>query len=202
MPNTEKDDNAREELLDYFGQRKFDYKRGYIRKVMRERPEITDRFKIGAATEQMMESHDGGVELSVDDALRFVENEQPITYDDIMHFFESIGLESSDILFREVEDDKIGMKENKEAVRKARLLTKHADMLAKNPDVILLGIPVFDHEADWAQAKLAFFSERLNGMERAMLLEMRKLSDDASVSIEHGVAVVVFQILNIWDDFH
>ena len=201
MKNTNDNDTARDELLSYFGQRKFDYKRGYIREVMRKHPEITDRYIIGAATEQMAESHDGGVELSADDALRFVENEKPITGEDIRAFFKSIGLTESDILFRDVEDDKIGTKESPQAVRKARLITKYADMLSKNTDVVLLGIPVFDQEADWAQAKIAFFSENFNGIEKGIIMEMNKIADESSMAVENGVAVAVFQILNIWEDF-
>ena len=49
--------------------------------------------------------------------------------------------------------------------------------------------------------KLVFFSENLNSAEKTALTEMKKIADDARMSVENGVAVAVFQLINIWDDF-
>ena len=65
------EDRIYDELYDYFDDDSFDYKRSYLRKFMRTYPKITDRTIIDVATEQMLESHEGGVELDVADALRF-----------------------------------------------------------------------------------------------------------------------------------
>ena len=70
------EDRIYDQLHDHFNDDSFDYKRGYIRKFMGTHPEITDRRIIDAATEQMLESHEGGVELDADDALRFVKNKK------------------------------------------------------------------------------------------------------------------------------
>lgn len=195
-----------DDLVAYLEQDKFDYKRSYIRKLMQAHPEITDRNVIALATEQMLESHDGGVELDVDDALRFVENQKPMSVSDAVKIFTDMGINDSniaDVIFgADLEGGQTidGVK-NPDSVRKAKLLTRCADILANNADVILLGIPVFDPESNWTQAKLAFFSENLNEAEKNVLKKMMDTADESRMKVEHGVAVAVFQILNIWSNF-
>ena len=195
-----------DELLAYFDQDQFDYKRSYIRKLIKAHPEITDRNVIGLATEQMMESHEGGVELDVDDALRFVADQKPMTAGEAAKILADVGINDDnieDVLFGDEPDgaQTIDGVKNRDAVRKAKLLTRCADILANNADVILLGIPVFDPESDWAQAKLAFFSENMNEAEKNTLKKMMAVADHSMMRIEHGVAVAIFQIHNIWSNF-
>lgn len=195
-----------DELLAYFDQDKFDYKRSYIRKLMKAHPEITDRNVIGFATEQMMESHEGGVELDVDDALRFVADQKPMTAAEAAKILADVGINDDnieDVLFGDEPDgaQTIDGVKNPAAVRKAKLLTRCADILANNADVILLGIPVFDPESNWTQAKLAFFSENLNEGEKNVLKMMMDTADESRMKVEHGVAVALFQIINIWTNF-
>ena len=64
------EDAVYDALHDHFDNDCFDYKRSYLRKFMRTYPKITDRTIIDVATEQMLESHEGGVELDVADALQ------------------------------------------------------------------------------------------------------------------------------------
>ena len=68
-----------EELENYFSGPAYDYKRDFIRKLMREHPEAADPFVIGSATEEMLDAAESGVLLSTDDALRLVEYKVPMT---------------------------------------------------------------------------------------------------------------------------
>lgn len=195
-----------DELLAYFDQDQFDYKRSYIRKLMQTHPEIFDRDVIDMATEQMMESHDGGVELGVDDALRFVANQKPMTAGEAAKLLADVGINDDnieDVLFNDESEGgrTIDGVKNMEALKKAKVLTRCADILANNADVVLLGVPVFDIESNWTQAKLAFFSENLSKAEKNVLQKMMDVADKPRMKIEHGVAVVMFQIYNIWSNF-
>lgn len=193
-----------DELIAYFGQDKFDFKRGYIRELMQKHPEITDRDIIDLATEQMLESHECGVELDIDDALRFVSSQKVMTVEEAVKILTDMGFNDSnfvEMVSNSVVGGNKGTKKNREAKTKAALLTRYAEILGKNADVLLLGLPVFDNESNWTQVKLAFFSENLNSAEKAALTEMKKIADDARMSVENGVAVAVFQLINIWDDF-
>lgn len=199
------DERERDELLHYFNQQRFDYKRGYIRKLMKAHPEIMDRSVISLATEQMMESHDGGVELEVDDALRFVAGKKPMSASEAVKILTEAGINDSNIvdliLNTPVGGDESGTVVNESARKKAEWLTRYADVLAKNPDVLILGLPIFYDDANWTQAKLAFFSENLSNGDKGILQQMMKTADVARMSVEHGVAVAVFQLRNVWDDF-
>lgn len=199
------DERERDELLDYFNQQRFDYKRGYIRKLMKAHPEIMDRSVISLATEQMMESHDGGVELEVDDALRFVAGKKPMSASEAVKILTEAGINDSNIvdliLNTPVGGEECGTVVNEAARKKAGWLIRYADVLAKNPDVLILGLPIFYDDANWTQAKLAFFSENLSNGDKGILQQMMKTADVARMSVEHGVAVAVFQLRNIWDDF-
>ena len=192
-----------DELLAYFNDAGFDYKRGYIRKFMRAHPEIVDRELIDMATEQMQESHDGGVELDVDDAIRFVANKRPMSVQEAVKLLTEAGITDENIegVISSASSDGYGIVVNKAARKKAERLTRFADLLAQNPDVLILGIPVFDNQSNWTQAKLAFFSENFAGKDKSALEMMRRNCDRTKIKIEHGIAVVAFQIWNIWDDF-
>lgn len=193
-----------DELIAYFEQDKFDFKRGYIRELMQKHPEITDRDIIDLATEQMLESHECGVELDIDDALRFVSSQKVMTVEEAVKILTDMGFNDSnfvEMVSTAVVGGNKGTKKNREAKTKAALLTRYAEILGKNADVLLLGLPVFDNESNWTQVKLAFFSENLNSAEKTALTEMKKIADDARMTVENGVAVAVFQLINIWDDF-
>lgn len=192
------------ELLAYVNDVRFDYKRGYIRKFMQAHPEITDRDVIGLATEQMQESHEGGIELDPDDALRFVANKKPMTVQEAVKLLTEAGIDDEnimDVIFAEDNEEGYGTEPNPSARKKAGLLTRYADLLARNKDILLLGIPVFDPQSDWAQAKLGLFREDLNDAEKMALKQMKDIADRSSLRMEHGTAVLTLQIYNIWNDF-
>ena len=81
------------------------------------------------------------------------------------------------------------------------MLERYANMLAKNKDVVILGLPVLEHEADWTQVKLAIFTDDMSTVEEEELKKLMSFSDKYFLDIEHGVAVATFQIYDIWSDF-
>lgn len=203
------EDRVLDELYKYFDADSFDYKRSYLRKFMRAYPKITDRTVIDVATEQMLESHEGGVELDVADALRFAEHKRLPTEAELLKMLTDAGINDSNIdnvlgqiLSPDFEgDDKCGSIKNPAAKKKAGWLTRFAYVLARNNDVLILGLPTYNTKEDWVQVKLAFFSENLNSGEKYALDQMMKYADRAFLTHQRGVAVVVFQVYNIWSDF-
>lgn len=191
----------------YFDKDGFDYKRSYIRKVMATHPEITNQFTVDAASEQMYESHTEGVELDVDDALRFVENDKPVPLDDLVKMLNAAGVTSEnvmDVIETTLYDTELGVYgtvKNSSAKAKGHRMERCANILSKNPDVLLLGLPTFDPDANWTQVKLAFFSENFSQAEISLLNALMQMADKNRMTVEHGVAVAVFQIYNIWSDF-
>ena len=203
------EDRIYDELYEYFDDDSFDYKRSYLRKFMRTYPKITDRTIIDVATEQMLESHEGGVELDVADALRFAEHKKIPSEKELLKMLTDAGINDSNIdgildkmLSPDFEDDgKRGSVKNPAAKKKAGWLTRFSYVLARNKDVLILGLPTYNTMEDWVQAKLAFFSEELNGGEKYALDQMKKYADRSFLTHQHGVAVVVFQVYNAWSDF-
>lgn len=203
------EDKIYDELYDYFDDDSFDYKRSYLRKFMRTYPKITDKTIIDVATEQMLESHEGGVELDAADALRFASQKKQKSTAELVKMLTDAGINDDnidDVLDAmnspDFEDDgKRGSIKNQEAKKKAGWMTRYAYMLARNEDVLILGLPTYDPASDWTQIKLAFFSENLNSGEKAALHQLMSLADKSKLEDNHGVAVAIFQILNIWSDF-
>lgn len=203
------EDAAREAVRDYFAGDEYDYKRGYIRKLRRTHPEITDPEVIAVATEQMLESHEGGVELDVDDALRFAERKKLPTTKELVKMLTDAGINDSNIddvldkmLSPDFEDDgKRGSIKNPKAKKKANDIIRYAYVLARNKDVLILELPTFDPQADWVQAKLAFFSEDLSNGDKYILDLLMKSADNSRLVDDSGVAVAVFQVYNAWSDF-
>ena len=203
------EDRIFDELHEYFDDDSFDYKRSYLRKFMRTYPKITDRNIIDAATEQMLESHEGGVELDASDALRFAEHKKIPSEKELLKMLTDAGINDGNIdaildkmLSPDFEDDgRRGSVKNPAAKKKADWLTRFAYVLGRNRDVLILGLPTFTPTEDWVQAKLAFFSEELNGGENYALDQMMKYADRSFLTHQHGVAVACFQVCNAWDDF-
>ena len=198
------EDRKHDLLRDYFSRDEFDYKRGYIRKFMRTYPDVLDRQTIDAATEQMLESHESGVELDAADALRFVKDKKPLSTEEIVKILADAGANDSnfvDVLESDFDDGKYGTVKSPEARKKAAWMTRYADMVARNKDVLILALPTFDPEQDWAMVKLAFFNDDLDPAEQYALKSLMNTADRSWMKEEHGVAVALFQIFNIWSDF-
>lgn len=207
VDNLRQEESGREKLLAYFADDGFDYKRSYIRKVLSAHPEITNQFTIDAASEQMYESHTEGVELDVNDALRFVENDEPVPLDSLVKMLNAAGVTSEnvmDVIESTLSNEDLGRYgdvKNPAAKAKARRMERCAARLAGNQDVLVLGLPTFDPMSNWTQVKLAFFAENFTQVEIASLNALMKLADKYRLKVQHGVAVAVFQIFNIWSDF-
>ena len=206
IKKTAQEELKRYKLMDYFWQDGFDYKRGYIFAVMNAHPEIDDRYIIDAVSEEMLMAHDFSVELAVDDALRLVKNDKPAPVSELVKILNSAGItddnvmdaiEDADIEHRQTID---GVK-SPTATRKARAMTEAAELLSRNPDILLLGLPTFDPEQDWTQVKLAFFTDDFTAPEVSMLKRLMDLSDKKKMTVKNGVAVALFQIYNIWSNF-
>lgn len=203
------EDKIYDELYDYFDDDSFDYKRSYLRKFMRTYPKITDKTIIDVATEQMLESHEGGVELDVADALRFAKHKKIPSEKELLKMLTDAGINDSNfdevmdkMLSPDFEDDgKRGSIKNPTVKKKAGWLTRFAYILARNKDVLILGLPTYNPAEDWAQTKLAFFSENLDGNDKYALSQMIKYADRSFLTHQNGVAVAVFQVYNIWSDF-
>ena len=199
------EDRVFDELHEYFDNDSFDYKRSYLRKYRRTYPKNTDRTIIDAATEQMLESHEGGVELDVADALRFAKNKKPLSAEEIVKILADAGANDDhfiDMLTDDFDDGKFGTVKSEQARKRASWMTRYADMAARNKDVLILALPTFDPEQDWTYVKLAFFGENLNPAEQYALKSLIQTADRSWMKEEHGVAVAFFQIFNIWADFY
>lgn len=207
IEKTTQEENGRKELLDYFWEDGFDYKRGYIFAVMNAHPEIDDRYIIDAASEEMLMAHDFSVELAVDDALRLVKNDKPTPIPELVKMLNSAGI-TNDNVMDVIENAEIehrqtfGGVKTSAATRKARSMTEAAELLSKNPDILLLGLPTFDPEQNWTQVKLAFFTDDLTAMEASTLTFLMKQADKHKLTVKNGVAIALFQIYNIWSDFN
>ncbi|MBQ7736698.1 MAG: hypothetical protein IJT62_02540 [Oscillospiraceae bacterium] len=184
----------------------FDYKRSYIRKILKTRPELTDVRMIDYASEQMLESHTEGVELDVDDALRLAAHYKPKTTEEIVQMLFNAGARDGnffDTVFmfdpNEAEEP-AGTVRNADAAQKAGIMTVLAERLAGNPNVLLLGLPVFDPLSSWTQVKLAVFSEKLSDMEKECLQVLKSVSDKYFMREQSGATVLTFQIFPLWDD--
>ena len=197
--------SAAEKAREYFASDGFDYKRSYLRALFRKHPEITDVGKIDTATEAMYESHTEGVELDVDDALRVVANETTLTDEQLVQMLLDSGITDEsfmDTLSKGVHSMKMvpSTIKNKDAVRKARIMESLADVLGKNKDVIVLGLPMFDPLGTWTQVKLAVFSENMSMEEKGALQTLIRYSDKHTMNVKNGIAILSFKIYNIWDD--
>lgn len=186
-----------------------DYKRSYIRKFRNDHPEILDIATVDLVTEQMHESHECGVELSSDDALRFVLRRRNKSVDELVKMLTDAGINDGNIgdvldtmLSPDFLDDgKCGTVKNPAAKKKAYWLERWAKMLAKNPDVLILGLPTFDPESNYSVSKVAFFSENLSSADKTALEMMRQNCDESTLVESDGVAVVAFIVDNLWSDF-
>jgi len=206
IKKTTQEEHRRKELMDYFWEDGFDYKRGYIFSVMNAHPEIDDRYIIDAASEEMLMAHDFSVELAVDDALRLVKNDKPTPIPELVKMLNSAGITDNNVT-DVIEDAEIEHRQTIDGIksptvkRKARSMTEAAELLARNPDILLLGLPTFDPEQNWTQVKLAFFTDDLLAPETSTLKYLMWLADKYKMTVKNGVAIALFQIYNIWSNF-
>ena len=192
-----------EELLNYFSKPMYNEVRELIYRVMLERPNISDAFRIEAAAERMHESLGDGAELTVEQALRLTEKQRNIPVEELVAELEKAGVTDGNvvdiILGADLGEDYSGCEPDRSAERKVRILNANADILAKNQDIIVLGRPQFFEGADWAQLALAVFCPTLSKDEQQIIQNMTHWCDEAKVLEENGYLKLIFYIKDIWN---
>ncbi len=192
---------TRKELQNYFSDPMFNTLKYAIDSIMASHPEIDDRFTIEAAAEQIDECRGDGVELSVEDALRLVDGKRPPDVKELVASLAKQGItgDSLDEVAESILDMEIprptGEKPKASASHKARILTQYGKLLAEqNEDIVLMGVPDVDPGWDFAQLKLAFFSENLTKEQKNILENMKRFSDETKWIDKGNHAEVIFYI--------
>ncbi len=193
-----------EELKEYFSDWKFDDIRDGINKVMREHPEVRDSFVIEAAADEMLNSAYTGVFLSTDDALRLVEYKELIPTKDLVKMLTDVGINDDnimDLIFNASwgDEDYSRCTKSQHAIKTANWLQRYADILTRNPNVILLMLPEYSYHSNSAYLLLAFLDGELSQMEQTLLRQMKTCADRFDVKTEYEVTKVSFYIDNIWE---
>lgn len=195
---------TREELAEYFSDRRFDPERQCINKIMREHPEETDASVIEAAAEEMLSAARTGVLLSPDDALRLAVYTEPASVETLAKELNEAGI-TDDNIFDIIAGARIGDEDDSPAIQSphalfaANLLQRYAGMLTGNKDTLLLRLPEYSRESDRACVMLAFLGEDLSLIEQRILEQMKSVADSVAVSREHGVTRIWFFIENVWE---
>ena len=192
------------ELCAYFSQPQFDSEIKFIAKVMAERPDLRDKRLISGAASWMFDSASEGVELSVSDALRLAGRYKAKPISELVQSLNEAGiftLEDLGAVLKKADDIDPAPPRvpSLPAAEKAAKLKGYATALAKNKDIILLGLPVFWPELDVTWAKLAILCDELTKDEQDVLTAMRVVADDAELQTHGGIPVAVFEIQNIHD---
>lgn len=193
----------RDELLEQFSHPMYAEVREYIYRIMLEHPEISDKFWIESAAEQMLECATDGVDIGTDNALRLTKGKKEISLDELVRRLSEAGVTNGNvfdvILGAELGDDFAGCELKKSAERKFAILKLNADILAKNPDIILLGVPVPVEFADWAQLSMAVFCPDLTKDEQTVIKNMTHWCDESAMFQEAGYLKLIFYIKDIWE---
>lgn len=175
----------------------------YVKKILTERPDITDRDWVCAAADMMDDCKINGVELSVANALRLTEKrDKPMDTADLVKLMESFGI--TDDNFREVIDkglasfdkelEELAQKDvNEDAVRSALLLERLGkDLAESNSDIVLLKVP--NIEMDDGRLKLAFFTDEFTEDEQKTLYDMKLVSDRFKYEEKYGIGYATFYV--------
>ena len=175
----------------------------YVEKILDTLPNVTDKRIVENASSFMMEAEDEGVVLSPKDAVRLAEYFIPTPLEKIVADLKNAGIGTlSDlerVLNQAATDDfpDYGDKRSPAAVDKAAKLEKYAAMLTKNPDIILVGRPVFWPELESAWLKLAVLCDELTKEEQDILTAMYEVSDGGVVRYRGNIPLAVFDVENI-----
>lgn len=192
-----------DELMHYFSKPMYNSVRELIYRVMLERPDISDAFRIEATAERMCESLCDGAELTVDQALRLTEKQRNIPVEELVAELGKAGVTGGNVvdivLGADIGEDYSGCEPDSSAERKFRILNVNADILAKNQDIIVIGRPQFYEGADWAQLALTVFCPTLSRDEQQIIQNMTHWCDEAKVVEENGYLKLLFYIKGIWN---
>ena len=192
-----------DELLAHFSSPIYDVEAPYIQKILDGCPDVTDE-RIGEnASAFMQEAEDEAVELSPKDAVHLAEVFKPTPMEKIMEDLKAAGINTMSDLQRIL--DRAEKEETPDfegeraasAVEKAEALERYAAALTANPDIILLGRPVFWPELDTAWLKLAVLCEELTQTEQDILTAMYDSADGGAIHYKGNIPLVVFDIEGI-----
>lgn len=192
-----------DELKAYFTDPVFGGCDPYAEKILDECPDVTDKRIVENASGFMMEAEDEGVVLSPKDAVHLAEYFKPTPIKKIVAELKDAGINSLSDLERvlgQADEDKMpdyGYSRNLAAVEKAAELEKYAVLLTRNPDIILLGRPVFWPELDSAWLKLAVLCENLTKEEQDILTAMHEVADGGAVQYKGNIPLAIFDVESI-----
>lgn len=198
---------TQKELKDYFSDRMYDDIREYVYLIMLEHPEVTEPYTIEAAACEIQESKTDGVNLSVDNALRLVAGEKPADMKEVCRILSSAGINSdADII--DVLNEAAGREMESsphedmsaEAFGKVTILMNAATMLARNKDIVILGLPEADRMSDYMILRVAFFTDTLTDRERKLLEAMKLHADKTNMEQRECALLVFFKVFHVWDN--
>ena len=191
---------TRKEMDKYFSNPIYESVRPYAKRVMDAHPEITDPLVVAFAVGKMEECEDDGVEISVDDALRLTKEHDPIPT--AKDFYESLtegGIETQGDLMSLLEKGFEGMPKTKDSIphdaaeRAAQMTRLGKELSNGNKDIVLMGVPT-DLSWDFAQLKIAFFTEDLSEREREIILELKAIADETEYVEKYRIGYGIFRI--------
>lgn len=191
------------ELREYFSDPIYDVDGPLIQKILENCPDVSEPRIVKTAYKFMMEAQEEGVDLDPKDAVRLAEYFKPKPISELVAGLNSVGINTLGDLKRVLdmeneEDSKMftGGK-SKSAVEKAEALERYAAALTENPDIILLGRPVFWPTLDCAWLKLAFLCDTLTKEEQDLLSAMHLVADSAVIQTKGNIQMAVFDINDI-----
>lgn len=192
-----------DELRKHFSDPVYEEYGPHIDKILAGCPDVTDEQIVGRAARFMIDAEDENVELSPQDAVHLAKYFKPKPLEEIVADLKNAGIGTlSDlerVLNQAAADDfpDYGDKRSPAAVDKAAKLEKYAAMLTKNPDIILVGRPVFWPELESAWLKLAVLCDELTKEEQDILTAMYEVSDGGVVRYRGNIPLAVFDVENI-----
>ena len=191
------------ELAAYFAQPQFDGFTEQIGKIMQVRPDLLDRKLIANAAAEMLMADDEAVTLSPEDAVRLAKRRSYMSAESAAKLLNVSGIDTladlEKIVTKALDSPREPGSEtrNPDAEERAGQLRYYAEKLAKNKDIILLGLPVFWPEMNSAWVKLAVLGGELSAEEQDIVIKMRDIADEAETRIENGIFSLIFRIKNI-----
>lgn len=191
---------TRKELDNYFSNPLYESVRHYAKRVMDAHPEITDPLVVAFAVGKMEECEDDGVEISVDDALRLTKEHDPIpTAKDFYETLTSGGIETQEDLMSLLQKGFDGMPAVKDSIprsaaeRAAQMTRLGRELSDGNKDIVLMGVPA-DLSWDFAQLKIAFFTDKLTDEEQEIIQKLKGTADRVKFYEKYGIGYALFKI--------
>ncbi len=191
------------ELREYFSDPIYDVDGPFIQDILENCPDVSEPRIVETASKFMMDAKDEGVDLDPKDAVHLAEYFKPKPISELVAGLNSVGINTlgdlKRVLDKEYEEDSktfTGGK-SKSAVEKAEALERYAAALTENPDIILLGRPMFWPELDCAWLKLAFLCDTLTKEEQDLLSAMHLVADGAVMRSKGNIQMAVFDINDI-----